>query len=79
LYIRKPDPYRHHVGDIDFYLPENEYEGLKQSLVAGTVLNGARMFERPDLDMIELYNPDIDALAYVSPPRHDRESANKTI
>lgn len=20
LYIRKPDPYRHHVGDIDFFL-----------------------------------------------------------
>jgi len=25
-----------------------------------------KIFDRPDLDMIELYDPDIDALAYVS-------------
>jgi hypothetical protein len=66
LYIRKPDPYRHHVGDIDFYLDVDDYSKLKQSLLNGKKMAGARMFERPDLDMIELYNPDVDVLRYVS-------------
>lgn len=29
-------------------------------------MNGTRVFDRPDLDMIELYDPDSDALGYVS-------------
>ena len=66
LYIRKPDPYRHHVGDIDFYLSQEEYSVLKQSLTDGQQIEGARIFPRNDLDMIELFHPDIDALAYVS-------------
>lgn len=66
LYVRRPDPYRHHVGDVDFYLPESEYKQLKQSLLEGQLIQGARVFDRRDLDMIELHNPDIDALGYVS-------------
>ena len=66
LYIRQPDPYRHHVGDIDFFLPENEYLALKSELEAGKKLNGARVFPSPHLDMIELFHPDSDVLAYVS-------------
>jgi hypothetical protein len=66
LYIRKPDPYRYQTGDIDFFLPEDEYHTLKQDMIAGKKVHGARVFERPDLNMIELYNPDVDALAYVS-------------
>ena len=66
LYIRRPDPYRHHAGDVDFYLDPKEYEKLKKSLFDGKKLHGARVFERPDLDMIELYNPDFDVLSYVS-------------
>lgn len=66
LYIRKPDPYRHHVGDVDFYLQEDEYNLLKRSIIHGKKINGARIFDRQDLDMIELYDPDIDVLAYVS-------------
>jgi hypothetical protein len=66
LYIRKPDPYRHHVGDLDFFLDDNDYRKLKQSMVDGKLIKGARIYERPDLDMIELYDPDIDVLAYVS-------------
>lgn len=65
LYIRRPDPYRHHVGDIDFCLEPAEYKKLKQLLLAGKKIKGARVFERPDLDMIELYDPDVDVLAYV--------------
>lgn len=67
LYIRKPDPYRSHVGDVDFILEEDKYQELKQSLQDGKIINGARVFERPDLDMVELYNPNVDALGYVSP------------
>lgn len=67
LYIRRPDPYRHHVGDVDFYLPPAEYAALKQAMLDGhKTLPGARVFDRPDLDMIELYDPDVDALGYVS-------------
>ena len=66
LYIRKPDPYRHHVGDIDFYLAPEQYIKLKKSLLGGKVIMGARVFPRNDLDMIELYDPDLDALGYVS-------------
>lgn len=29
-------------------------------------MDGARVFDRSDLDMIELYDPDVDALGYVS-------------
>jgi glyoxylase I family protein len=66
LYIRKPDPYRHHVGDVDFYLEPNEYKELKQAMQNGKVIKGARIFPRQDLDMIELYDPDVDACAYIS-------------
>ncbi|HVS79287.1 MAG TPA: hypothetical protein VHD84_03310 [Candidatus Saccharimonadales bacterium] len=61
LYIRKPDPYRSQVGDIDFYLEPEEHSKLKKDLPPG-----ARLFDRQDLDMVELYDPDVDALAYVS-------------
>ncbi len=66
LYIRKPDIYRSQVGDIDFFLEQHEYDTLKERLSSGVSIPGARIFPRNDLDMIELYNPDVDALAYVS-------------
>lgn len=66
LYIRKPDPYRAQVGDVDFILDSNAYADLKQELQEGEQVKGVRLFERPELDMIELYDPDADALAYVS-------------
>lgn len=67
LYIRKPDPYRHHVGDADFYIKSEGYSKLKQSLLNGKQIKGARIFPREDLDMIELYDSDVDVLAYLSP------------
>jgi len=66
LYIRRPDPYRHHVGDVDFYLEPEQYDELKQSLLNGKQIKGARVFPRNDLDMVELYSPDVDVLGYVS-------------
>lgn len=65
LYIRKPDPYRHHVGDIDLRVDNERYKEFKQSLNDGKI-KGARIFPRPDLDMIELHSPDIDALGYIT-------------
>jgi hypothetical protein len=65
LYVRQPDPYRHHVGDIDFYLEESEYENKKNEVKNGNI-PGARDFPSPLLEMIELFNPDSDVLAYVS-------------
>lgn len=69
LYIRRPDPYRSQVGDVDFYLEPDKYQELKQEMLNGKEVIGARVFDRPDLDMIELYDPDVDALGYVSTER----------
>lgn len=66
LYIRKPDPYRAQIGDVDFYLEPQKYKKLKEEMLNGKVMKGARLFDRPDLDMIELYDPGSDALGYVS-------------
>jgi hypothetical protein len=66
LYIRHPDPYRSQVGDIDFYLEPAKYALLKASLLHNQDVSGVRLFERAEPDMIELCDPDIDALAYVS-------------
>lgn len=67
LYIRKPDPYRAQVGNVDFILEEPNYSELKNSLLDSSQIKGARVFPRGDLDMIELYDPDSDALGYLSP------------
>lgn len=77
LYIRKADPYRAQVGDVDFVLDDVKYAELKKSLHA-TPIKGVRIFERSDLDMVELYNPDIDALAYVSPRKMTEKVRIKT-
>lgn len=66
LYIRKPDPYRYQVGDVDFYLDPRKYTELKEALLGGKKISGARVFDRADLDMVELFDPDVDALGYVS-------------
>ncbi len=78
LYIRKPDPYRSHVGDVDFVLDIQEYEELKSSLLNGKVVKGARVFDRPDLDMVELYDPDVDALGYISTEKMTEQVRVKT-
>ena len=77
LYIRKPDIYRAQVGDVDFFLEQKEYQDLKQSLVDGPIIKGARVFPRQDLDMIELFDPDIDALGYVSTNTMSEKVRNK--
>lgn len=66
LYIRKPDIYRAQVGDVDFVMEENRYLEMKKVLESGKDIPGLRIFPREDLDMIELFNPDSDALGYIS-------------
>lgn len=66
LYIRKPDPNKNQVGDLDFYLEPENYAKLKQTLLNGKVIKGARILpNRPDLDLIELSDPNIDALGFI--------------
>lgn len=65
LYIRKPDPQKPQVGDLDFFLEPQKYASLKQSLMQGGTHKGMRMLNRPDLDLVELYDPNIDALGYI--------------
>ena len=66
LYIRKPDPNKPQVGDIDFYLEPEKYAQLKQSLLAGETVKGARTLpNRPDLDLIELYDSNVDVFGYI--------------
>lgn len=67
LYIRRPNPKSPQAGDVDFVMEQSKFNELKASLLAGREISGARIFDRPDLDMIELYHPNIDALAYISP------------
>jgi len=66
LYIRRVDPYRSQVGDIDFTLPSEEHRILKTTLDPDTFVNGARLFGRPEENIIELWDPDTDAAAYVA-------------
>lgn len=67
LYIRQPDPYRSQVGDVDFVMRPDKYAELRKLLRSGTAINAARLYNgSSDLDMVELYDPDIDALGYLT-------------
>lgn len=66
LYIRRPNINSTQVGDVDFVLDDEKYIELKKSLQGGAQIKGAKIFDRPDLDMVELSDPEVDALAYIS-------------
>ncbi len=66
LYIRRYDPGEPHIGDVDFFVEVTDYQLLKQRILNGEIIEGARIYDRQDLDMIELYDDDNEALAYVS-------------
>lgn len=66
LYIRKPDAAKPQVGDLDFYIESEKYTVLKQSLVGGKSRKGIRVLpNRPDLDLIELSDPRVDAFGFI--------------
>lgn len=64
LYIRKPDQHGE-VGDVDFVLNDKEYCELKNTLLKGIEIKGVKIFDRPGLDLIKLFDPDIDALSFI--------------
>jgi len=65
FYIRKPDKEHDQVGDLDFYMEPKKYEGLKQLLMSGKTMKGVKIFERPELDLIQLVDPKVDVVAFV--------------
>lgn len=66
LYIRKPNINSPESGDVDFVLSPSEYLQLKQKILNGEKVEGASIYDRPGWDNIEIRNPKIDALAYIS-------------
>jgi len=61
LRIRKPDPYRMQVGCCDFGV-EN-YEVFKATNLGQN--KNLRLIARPEYEMVEFFDPDLDVLAYV--------------
>lgn len=65
LYIRKPDPGKPQVGDIDFFMEPASFIKLKLSVANDGKDRGMRILDRPDLDLIELYDTNVDALGFI--------------
>ncbi len=67
LYIRKPDPsqFGKYLGDIDFIMQPTEYKKLKQKVVKGKIIN-ASLFNRPKWDMIQITDPNISSVAFIT-------------
>lgn len=65
LYVRRPEVEHPHVGDVDFYIEPKKYKKLKQSVKSGKASKGIKIFERPDLDLLRLYDPDTDVSAFI--------------
>ncbi len=65
FYVRKPDKEHDQVGDLDFYMESDKYKKLKQSLLSGEKIEGVEILDRPDLDLITVYDPSVDVVAFV--------------
>ena len=78
LYIRKPD-YHKEVGDVDFVLNDKRYIELKNSLLSGTEIKGMEVLDRPDLDLIKLFDPDVDTLSFIGSKDMDESVNTKTV
>lgn len=61
LRIRKPDPERPQAGCNDF---DTDYEAFKKDYLTIRSSN-LRLIERTDYEMIELFDTDLDVLAYI--------------
>lgn len=64
LYIRKPDQHQE-VGDVDFVLNEEEYDRLKDSLLRGAEIRGMKIFDRPEIDLVQLFDSESDVLSFI--------------
>lgn len=71
LRIRHPDPYRMQVGccdlKADFYSQDFVY-----ALTRNDHSISPRLIKRPTYDMLELFDPGLDVLAYVVQPHEQR-------
>lgn len=64
--IRKPDPYRMQVGCCDLVISSKDEYSFELTKTDSD--DGAREIVRPDMSMIEFYDPDFDVLAYIVKP-----------
>ena len=78
LYIRKPDQHEE-VGDVDFVLNEKEYDELKNSLLGGKKIEGVEIFDRPELDLIRLFDVNSDVLSFVGTEDINESVKNKIV
>lgn len=62
LRIRRPDPYRMHVGCSDLNI--KNYSSFKKKYLDNKSKN-LRLIVRSEYEMIEFFDPDFDILAYV--------------
>lgn len=67
LYIRKfdPTPYGKYLGDVDFILENSEYLDLKEKVLKN-MIKDAQIYDRTGWDTIQITNPDINAVTYIS-------------
>lgn len=67
LYIRKPDPspYGKYLGDVDFVMETREYEELKENVKQGRI-KGTKIYDRPGWDTVQITDPSISSVAYIS-------------
>lgn len=68
LYIRKPDPtpYGQYLGDVDFVMELDEYAKLKNSILSEKEIEGIQIYNRPGWDTIQITDPQINSVAYIS-------------
>jgi hypothetical protein len=64
LYIRKPDQHTE-VGDVDFVLNSKEYSELRNNLANGVKIKGMEILDRPELDLIKLFDSDFDVSSFI--------------
>ncbi len=67
LYIRKPDPspYGKYLGDVDFVMESSDYESLVERVENGEV-EYASLYDRPGWDTIQIIDPNVRSVAYIS-------------
>lgn len=65
LYIRPPDDSHKQAGDVDFVIPKDRMDALKQELSShACAIPGLSLLEqRPDLDLLSLSDPSLPVLS----------------
>jgi hypothetical protein len=68
LKVRKPDQTRLEVGDADFTIID--YEAFKKTYLQTP---GFKLIQRPEMEMVELVEPNCEVRVYFSNPPMDRQ------